>query len=260
MCMQLADNSPSKPKPLVIHFSRDAATQKPQGFQHVPIKKHVPSPYKSDKAVPWRYTLQKPDGGKDTSVAHAKDDPSPARVTNIFGTSRMTRSGRIFAAPELPVRSKDPKGKAKEGMEENGKASLILDEEVPAGRFAKEEKDFSKKGISIEEATEFLCIIQQSEFKVIEQLNKTPAINPAYSCLLGRPWIHSVGIVPSTLHQKLKFMVEGHLIIVSGEEDILVSCLSSTPYMEAAEESLETSFQTKYKLNFYAKNYKMQGK
>jgi len=26
-------------------------------------------------------------------------------------------------------------------------------------------------------------------------------INPAYNCLLGRPWIHSVGVVPSTLHQ-----------------------------------------------------------
>ena len=38
-------------------------------------------------------------------------------------------------------------------------------------------------------------------------------------------------------------MVEGQLIIVSGEEDILVSCPSSTPYVEATEESLETSFQ-----------------
>ena len=38
-------------------------------------------------------------------------------------------------------------------------------------------------------------------------------------------------------------MVEGQLIIVSGEKDILVSCPSSTPYVEAAEESLETSFQ-----------------
>ena len=50
----------------------------------------------------------------------------------------------------------------------------ILDEEVPAGRFTKEEEDFNKKGISAEEAIEFLCIIQQSEFKVFEQLNKTP--------------------------------------------------------------------------------------
>ena len=48
-------------------------------------------------------------------------------------------------------------------------------------------------------------------------------INPTYNCLLGCPWIHSVGVVPSTLHQKLKFIVEGHLVIVSGEEDILVS-------------------------------------
>ena len=38
-------------------------------------------------------------------------------------------------------------------------------------------------------------------------------------------------------------MVEGQLVIISGEEDILISCSSSTPYVEAAEESLETSFQ-----------------
>jgi len=62
--------------------------------------------------------------------------------------------------------------------------------------------------------------------------------------LLGCPWIHSVGVVPSTLHQKLKFVVEGHLVIISGEEDILVSCPSSMPYVEAAEESLETAFQS----------------
>jgi len=68
-------------------------------------------------------------------------------------------------------------------------------------------------------------------------------INLAYNCLLGRPWIHSVGVVPSTLQQKLKFVVERQLIIVSGKEDILVSFPSSTPYVEAAEELLETSFQ-----------------
>ena len=69
-------------------------------------------------------------------------------------------------------------------------------------------------------------------------------INPAYNFLLGRPWIHSVRVVPSMLHQKLKFVVGGHLVIVSGEEDVLVSCPSSMPYMEAAEESLETTFQS----------------
>ena len=46
------------------------------------------------------------------------------------------------------------------------------------------------------------------------------------------------------LHQKLKFMVEGRLVIVSGEEEILVSCHSSMPYVEATEESSETAFQS----------------
>ena len=68
-------------------------------------------------------------------------------------------------------------------------------------------------------------------------------ICPAYSCLLGRPWIHSTGVVLSMLHQKLKFVVKGQLVIVSGEEDISVSCPSSTLYVEAAKESFKTLFQ-----------------
>ncbi|XP_039022787.1 uncharacterized protein LOC120155295 [Hibiscus syriacus] len=44
-------------------------------------------------------------------------------------------------------------------------------------------------------------------------------IHPTYNCLLGRPWIHSAGAVPSSLHQKLKFVVDGQLICVSAEEE-----------------------------------------
>ena len=94
------------------------------------------------------------------SVVHVKDDLSSAKVTNISGTSGMTHSGRIFVAPELPVQPKDLKGKAKAGVEESDKASLIPNDEVPIGRFAKEEDDFSKNRISAEETTEFLRIIQ----------------------------------------------------------------------------------------------------
>ena len=100
--------------------------------------------------MPWRYTIQGPDGRKGASVVHAKDYLSSAKVTNISGMSGMTRNGRIFAAPEPPVRSKDPKGKAMAGMEEGDKTNPIPDDEVPIGRFAKEEDDFSKKGISAE--------------------------------------------------------------------------------------------------------------
>jgi len=69
-------------------------------------------------------------------------------------------------------------------------------------------------------------------------------IIPAYSFLLGRPWIYSVGVVPSTLHQKLKYIMGDKLVIVSGEEDLLVRGPSSSRYIEAVEEALETTFSS----------------
>ncbi|XP_050878511.1 uncharacterized protein LOC127082315 [Lathyrus oleraceus] len=33
-------------------------------------------------------------------------------------------------------------------------------------------------------------------------------INPTYSCLLGKPWIHAAGAVTSTLHQRLKYLID----------------------------------------------------
>ena len=41
-------------------------------------------------------------------------------------------------------------------------------------------------------------------------------INLAYSLLLGRPWIHLARVVLSSLHQRLKFVVNHKLVIVSG--------------------------------------------
>jgi len=76
----------------------------------------------------------------------------------------------------------------------------------------------------------------QIVFQVMDML-------PAYSCLLRRPWIHTAGVVPSTLHQKLKFVIDDKLIIVSREEDLVVCGSTSTPYIEATKEALETSFQ-----------------
>ena len=67
-------------------------------------------------------------------------------------------------------------------------------------------------------------------------------IQAAYSCLLGRPWIHEAGAVTSTLHQKLKFVRNGKLITVSGEEALLVSHLSAFSFI-GADETEGTSFQ-----------------
>ena len=51
-------------------------------------------------------------------------------------------------------------------------------------------------------------------------------IHLAYNCLLGRQWIHEVEAVTSTLHHKLKFVKNGKLVIMGGDQTMLVSHLS----------------------------------
>jgi hypothetical protein len=58
-------------------------------------------------------------------------------------------------------------------------------------------------------------------------------IQAAYSCLLGRPWIHEAGAVTSTLHQKLKFVKNGKLVTIEGEQALLVSHLSTFSFIGA---------------------------
>ena len=67
-------------------------------------------------------------------------------------------------------------------------------------------------------------------------------ILPSYNCLLGRPWIHIAGAIPSTLHQKIKFVAEGQLVCASVEEDMIVATSSRTPYVEIDEKAMECSF------------------
>ncbi|WRX11667.1 G-patch domain - like 1 [Theobroma cacao] len=69
-------------------------------------------------------------------------------------------------------------------------------------------------------------------------------IAPSYNYWLGRPWIHMAGAIPLSLHQKAKFIVEGKIVCVNREEDLLISKPTYTPYMEAVEEVPECSFRS----------------
>ncbi|XP_040967899.1 uncharacterized protein [Gossypium hirsutum] len=69
-------------------------------------------------------------------------------------------------------------------------------------------------------------------------------IKPSYNCLLGRPWIHLVGAVPSSLHQKLKLVTDRRLVTINTEENIIAAVTSKAPYVETNEESIECSFRS----------------
>jgi len=169
--MQSADEEgPKKPKPLVIHFTRNTAPQKPQHPSAMLDDRSVSFPYENSHAVPWRYA---PPGRRKEETTDISS--LSAKVTNIIGLSGITRSGRVFAPLSLPTQPANTKGKARMTEGQNVKVIPTPDEDVPTKDLFEGREGCGKKEVSLEEASEFLCIIQHSEFKVIEQLNKTPA-------------------------------------------------------------------------------------
>jgi len=227
ICIQSAyKEAPKKPKPLVIHFTRDTAPQRPQHRSVVSSVRPIPFPYKNSRTFPWRYALP---GGREEK---ATDIGSlSAKVTNITGLSGITRNGHVFTPPSLPTQPMNAKGKAKVTEGKNIKAIPALDEDVPTEELVEGREGHDKKEVSLEEASEFLHIIQQSEFKVIEQLNKTPARVSLLELLMS-----------SEPHRALlvKVLNEAHVaqdISVEGLEGI-VNNITANNYLTFTEEEI----------------------
>ncbi|XP_075101846.1 uncharacterized protein LOC142177273 [Nicotiana tabacum] len=70
-----------------------------------------------------------------------------------------------------------------------------------------------------------------------------PDMDTSYNFLLGRPWIHAAGAVPSTLHQMVKFEHENQEIIVHGEDEQSIYRDPSVPCLEAREGSEHIVYQ-----------------
>ena len=46
-----------------------------------------------------------------------------------------------------------------------------------------------------------------------------------YTAIMGRPWLHSLGVVSSALHQKVKYPSEGQVLEIVGSQSIARKCL-----------------------------------
>ncbi|KAH1254427.1 hypothetical protein GmHk_04G010879 [Glycine max] len=187
---------PLTPKALVICFTRKGTGSTPIYPRTAP--KPTPFSYQSNKAVPWKYTPPASSERVATEV-----DSLSAKVTNITGLSGITRSGRVFASPhpaELPS-----KGKAPMVQEPTDIATPSKEVDPPVGRGAEKKEGLQGKTVTLEEAQEFLRLIQQSEFKVVEQLNKTLArisllellINSEPHCALLMKVVSCASVEPS---------------------------------------------------------------
>ena len=63
-------------------------------------------------------------------------------------------------------------------------------------------------------------------FQVLFQVLRIPV---SFKLLLGRPWIHNVGAVPSSLHLKVKFTHDGRMITIPSTNE---AHLTSEPILE----------------------------
>jgi len=135
---------PSKPQPLVI--------QTPSSF-----------PYKNKKVVPWKYGVSIIQGEPKEELV----DQGKVVVDNISGIGGMTGNGRLFTPPDLKGEKIHEHIREEVAMK---KAKSFLKEKVVQNIAEDGEKE--KKEITNEQACELLRFIQQSEYKLVDQLNR----------------------------------------------------------------------------------------
>ncbi|KAH1193467.1 hypothetical protein GmHk_19G054509 [Glycine max] len=136
-CSASADKEgPERPKPLVIHFTRDTAPQRPRHPSVVSGVRPILFPYKNSHAVSWRYA---PPGGmkEEATDVHSLS----VKVTNITGLSGITRSGRVFAPPGLSMQPTNAKGKTNVTEGQNVKVIPAPDEEANVRKNISERKN-----------------------------------------------------------------------------------------------------------------------
>ena len=57
----------------------------------------------------------------------------------------------------------------------------------------------------------FMALVKTGPIEAVVEFTMLD-IPVTYALLLGRPWYHVLGGVPSTMHQKVKFLLDGEVI------------------------------------------------
>ncbi|XP_075076564.1 uncharacterized protein LOC142163203 [Nicotiana tabacum] len=81
---------------------------------------------------------------------------------------------------------------------------------------------------------DLILTIGTMDFKVTFQVLD---MDTSYNFLLGRRWIHAAGVVPSTLHQMVKFEHENQEIVIHGEDEQPIYRDPSVPCLKSREGS-----------------------
>ena len=58
-----------------------------------------------------------------------------------------------------------------------------------------------------------------------------------YTTIVARPWLHTLGVVSSTLHQKVKYPSEGQVKEILGDQSMARQCLVAAIHHKPEAES-----------------------
>ncbi|WKA08452.1 hypothetical protein VitviT2T_026174 [Vitis vinifera] len=86
---------------------------------------------------------------------------------------------------------------------------------------------------------EIELLIGPTTFITIFQVLRIPT---SFNLLLGRPWIHRAGAIPSSLHQKVKFIHEGQVVVVQSAGDMFISAEPVLQISHSDDDLLLTGF------------------
>ncbi|PKI37274.1 hypothetical protein CRG98_042337 [Punica granatum] len=218
---------------LVVHHYAPTPSQAPQ-YQPPALRASqqggAAQPPPKDDKVPWTY------------------EGSVGSLEQQLGVMGITRSGRVYEnlavmdkgkapAAETEVIPGVPGAPPKRVTEEEAEAFMkIIKMNIDLNRVRPSKTvvrafDGSRKEVNGE--IDLLIDVGPCSFSVTFQVLDIPN---AFSLLLGRPWIHSAGAIPSSLHQKLKFIVEERIITVKREEDYAIYKETAVPYISVGND------------------------
>nr|CAN77310.1 hypothetical protein VITISV_017493 [Vitis vinifera] len=114
---------------------------------------------------------------------------TPKRLIHMMTAGRATCI--VFSDEDLPPEGPDHTVRAYDSTKREVMGTLVIDLQIGAAIFS-----------------------------TLFQVLRIPA---SFNLLLGRPWIHRARAIPSSLHQKVKFIHDGRVITVQSTRDILAS-------------------------------------
>ncbi|KAJ9704055.1 hypothetical protein PVL29_005372 [Vitis rotundifolia] len=86
---------------------------------------------------------------------------------------------------------------------------------------------------------EIELLIGPATFVAVFQVLRIPT---SFNLLLGRPWIHRAGAIPSSLHQKVKFIHDGRVVVVQSVGDMFISAEPILEISHADDDLFLTGF------------------